>query len=179
MTVRWCFEQAANDLGSEKRLVVSYINASSLLHKTKKEAMEATLGQLGITGVGQLDRTSRTGRNIVGPGVVILLIDEIDFLVSVSSSRGATGAKQTGSEKYLSWLFCLALNENFRLGLICTSNSICNDKASRLNALGMVSGLMLSLLLLLNPLLTLFLFCVALGENCVLYLLQGGTGVDC
>jgi hypothetical protein len=66
MTVRWCFEQAANDLGSEKRLVVSYINASSLLHKTKKEAMEATLGQLGITGVGAIrpdkqDRSKYSG----------------------------------------------------------------------------------------------------------------------
>jgi hypothetical protein len=138
-----------------------------------------TFGQLGISRVGQLDRTSRTPGGNKGPGVAILLIDEIEILVLALSLGGVTGAKQTGLEKYLSWLFCLALNENFRLGLIYTSNSICNNKASCLNALGMVSGWVLPLLLLLNSPLTLLLFCVALGEASILYLLQGGTGVDC
>jgi hypothetical protein len=78
-TEKWCLEQAVNDLGSEKRLVVSYINASSLLHKIKKEAMEATSGQLGASEVGQLDLTSKTSGGNIGP-VVILLIDDIDFL---------------------------------------------------------------------------------------------------
>jgi hypothetical protein len=61
--------------------------------------MEATLGQLGISRVGQLDQTSRTLGGSIGSGVVILLVDKIDFLISVSSSGGVAGAKQTGSEK--------------------------------------------------------------------------------
>jgi hypothetical protein len=102
MTVRWCFEQAVKDLGSEIRLMVSYINAPSLLHKSKKEAMEATFGQLGISRVGQLDRTSRTPGGNKGPGVAIVLIDKIDFLKLALSSGGVTGGMQSGSEKYLS-----------------------------------------------------------------------------
>jgi hypothetical protein len=101
---------------------------------------------LGISGLG---KTSRTSGGNIGLGVVMLLIDEIDFVVSVSSSGGVTGAKQTEPEKYLSWLHCLALNENFQLGWIYTFNSIYNDMASHLNALEMVSGWVLSLLV--NP----------------------------
>jgi hypothetical protein len=40
MTVRWCFAQAVKGLGSEKRLMVSYINASSLLHKSKEKPLK-------------------------------------------------------------------------------------------------------------------------------------------
>jgi Cdc6-like AAA superfamily ATPase len=133
MTVDWCCNKAlksAKESAEEWEKAPTYcrINGSHYQNLTKKIALDDVKEALS-TSMGQAfsEKAVKRSKN-AEKSAVILVIDEIDLLVSSDKS-----------ENFLSTLLGWASNEQMTFGIIGISNSVDNSKARRLHNLGVVS----------------------------------------
>lgn len=137
MTVEECgrlaketFRASCEEFEAPPRIV--YLNSSQLRDMSCDEAYDSTLKKACVKSEKFLKNNSFDQDE---RPVVVLVLDEIDYLVSTSSSTG----KFTKSEQYLQKLIELARSKEHLVALVGISNSVENDRAKRLEKLGFVS----------------------------------------
>ena len=132
LAVDWCCNNALElakgsvDDGG-KAPIFSRINGSHYQNLTTKPALDRVKEAIA-TSMGQKTFSENTlKRSKTEKSTVVLVIDEIDLLVSDKF------------EKFLSTLLGWASNQHMRFGIIGISNSVENSKSRRLHTLGEVS----------------------------------------
>lgn len=144
-TVQWCCEQSRIDKGRDNALFC-FLNATA----SHSDWGHRVSTELSITMGRKVSKTTNLGdvRNYLQDAAkksqtVVLVIDEVDFLVS---NKGGGGTGQTNkSERALAEIFVLAQDPALPFGVIGISNSVGNHHVNRLRNLGMVSEMVLFL----------------------------------
>lgn len=103
-----------------------FINCSHLQNQSKQDALVSTL-KYAETTESNLKRP-KNGDDCTRP-TTIFILDEIDYLVSKNS-------KGKQSEQYIQTLLEWASSSQYMVGVLGISNSVENEKAARLVALG-------------------------------------------
>lgn len=114
--------------------VFCYINCSHLQQMGTQEALQKTLEYANCSSERNLVRPTNES---TARSTIIFLLDEVDILVSVGSSRSKEARNK--SEKYLQTILEWAKSERHMVGVLGISNSIENARAARLHYLGFVS----------------------------------------
>jgi ATPase family associated with various cellular activities (AAA) len=140
--VKWCCNKMIQEV--EKRTIrvegnwtplLCEVNATRLqnVQNPLKELIESMSKALGLSKISM----SNVERKLKQGGLLILVVDEIDTLVSSASKRGNSG-KLSGRERVVQKLLEWTSDDNMGLAVIGISNSTGNDKFCRLQELGKV-----------------------------------------
>jgi Cdc6-like AAA superfamily ATPase len=140
--IKWCCNKMIQEV--EKGTIrvegnwkprICEINATRLqnVQNPMKDVIESMGKAMGLSKLTM----SNVERKLKQGGLLILVVDEIDTLVSVSKS-GNIG-KHPASERVVQKLLEWTSNDNMGLAVIGISNSTGNDKFCRLQELGKVS----------------------------------------
>lgn len=140
--VKWCCEQAVaqanrNRDDSAPEPTVIHFNGGSLSSATAP--MKVLFGDIA-KGIGMNAQSKPAGiiQRIKRQHMVVIILDEIDMLVSKNSQR-VNGDKLLGAEGAIQQLLQWAGDEDMPIALVGISNSSANVKYHRLRQIGKVS----------------------------------------
>jgi Cdc6-like AAA superfamily ATPase len=140
--VKWCCNKVIHEVEKGNIRVegnwkprLCEINATRLQHV--KDPMKDLVESVAKALVLKEFSLRHVERKLKRGGLLILVVDEIDALVSLSKS--GNGGKPTASERVVQKLLEWTSDETMGLAVIGISNSTGNDKFCRLQELGKVS----------------------------------------
>ena len=118
-----------------RKPVLCYLNAVSI--RSSQTPMESLFSELAFSAGFRTGNSAATVKNLLSrkpKKCIVLILDEIDALVSDVNSGGASSK----SEQALQAILDCAANESYPLALIGISNTIGNDKFNRIRSMGKV-----------------------------------------
>jgi hypothetical protein len=140
--VKWCCTKAIEETTSNSDYegptpTVVHINAGHMSSASKPEAilLEEVARALGMKKP-EKQKKNNILTNIKTNQMILVVVDEIDLLVSASSQM--LEGRRPGTEGVIQTLLGYAQDETMPLALIGISNSSANDKYHRLNEIGKV-----------------------------------------